>query len=396
MTNKSTNKSQNKEAEDTHTENNHTLESISVQIQTHHNNESAQNTHEGDTAKEIRKSVKEFMGTITMDNYDECMERVRSLKRDNKMENCFDLLEAMVHKGLEIFKDPYHIKLAIPYFKMGDLILLKIENENDLFGGGGMNNEQKPEITPMSEREKDMEAAFENLELSRVLISKFVDNESSDVVQKNKYNLILADVFKRLSECEILKENFDIALVELDKGIKILEKIEDLKTSRILSEFYFLKSCIHSYCGDHENLLQSKKYVINAKKIIDHHISNNSNTDQESLKIIAKTMNDKILDLDEELKELPNQDIKKIKENIKSSTKSSTTTSFPKSQFENAPENKIMLGTFGKGNKTSKIENSAKQLKEPLSKQLNDDKEDEKKPLQKMMNEVEESKELSK
>jgi hypothetical protein len=390
MTNKSNH--QNKEAEPTPNDNN-TLEALSNQIQTNQNQDLVETNNQQQTPKEISKTVKEFMTTITKENYDECIERVRSLKQDNKIESCFDLLEAMIHKGLEMFKDSYHIKLAIPYFKLGDLILMKIENDNDLFGGGAMNNEQKPDATPMSEREQEIETAFENLELSRVLISKFVQKEDTDLEQKKKYQLILADVFKRLSECEILKENFSLALAELDKGIEILELIEDLKTSRMLSEFYFLKSCIHSYCGDQENLLHSKSFAIKAKAIIDHHLTtakdSQNQTDLEGLQLITKTMNDKILDLEEELKELPKQNQSQIKENIKKSTKA-TTTSFPKSQFENTPNLKINLGTFGKGKQSKNTETSSKQLNEPLSNQLKanpleDDEEEHKKPLQKMM-----------
>lgn len=361
-----------------------------IQQPTTTNNENTTDNILEEEKNEISETVKEYMKTINLENFDDTMDRVRSLKKDNKMDCCFDLLEAMIQKGLELFNDPYHIKLATPYFKLGDLLLMKLEDENDLFGG---NDNNKPGSEQMTEREIEIEAAFQNLEIARVLLTKYLEKEGVEKTEAEviNYKLMLADVFKRLSEHEMLKENFGFALSELEKGIEILEEVENKEESRILSEFYFLKSCILGYFGEHQNLEKSKEFSKKAKIIIENY-TDKYKDQQEEMKILLKTIKTKILDLEEEIKETKKQNISKIKESIQQSGVQ-TTNAFPESQFKNNSAKKINLGNFGKNipdsNSNSNLKEKSKNLLlAPKSNELNNKMLSEGKTLQKVQMET--------
>ena len=79
---------------------------------------------------------------------------------------------------------------------------------------------------------------------------------------------LLADVYRRLGECENLKENFQKAREEIQKTIDLLEKEEQSTTNRALSEAYFLMCCTVVYQAKAESAGEARGFLVKGMKII--------------------------------------------------------------------------------------------------------------------------------
>ena len=311
----------------------------------------------------LKESVKKLMDTITRENFQDCIGRVRAFKKEGNMEKCLDMLDAMIKQGINLFQD-YDVRLAIPYFRLGDVLLQKMENENEIFGGGLDKKKQKenPDKTGLSERDQEIKVGWENLEIARVIVEKFLEKKDLELTEIKEKNLLLADIYKRLGECENLKENFSKAREELGKGIQILEKVEDVNTSRVLSENYYLMSRTISYEAKTGHAKEAKLYIEKAMKIILKIKESSELTEEKKKELegVLMILNQKKDDLVEEMNATNPGDPKAIKEAI-SKTNFATSTSFPKAELKG--DKKVnQLGTFGKGK-----ESVSKKLKEPMS-----------------------------
>ena len=220
-----------------------------------------------------------------------------------------------------------------------------------------------------SEREFEIQVAWENLEIARVILDKYMKQDGVLEEDINLKEMILADVLKRIGDCEILKENFVAAIQEIQKTIDILEKRSDKDCNRKLSETYYLMGCVIGYEAKPNAAVESKTMLQKALKIMGEINKSIPDTEIVSKKEIRGTMNmilEKIKDLEEEIKEVPKNDVELIKATV---TKNgfNTCKTFAKSQLGSVNVNK--LGTFGKGtSKTQEI--SSKRLQEPASNNL--------------------------
>lgn len=79
---------------------------------------------------------------------------------------------------------------------------------------------------------------------------------------------LLADVYRRLGECENLKENFQKAREEIQKTIDLLEKEKLSGTNRALSQAYFLMCCTVGYQAKAESAGQAQGFLEKGIKII--------------------------------------------------------------------------------------------------------------------------------
>jgi tetratricopeptide (TPR) repeat protein len=313
------------------------------------------------TQSKTSESVKVLMSELTQENFSEGINRARKFKAEKNLEKCYDMLEAMIKKGVEMFGE-YDVRLAMPYFRLGDVLIQKLEEQNDLFGDGIQEKAKGEKKEVMSDREEEIKVAWENMEIARVILEKYLDAKGLEMVHVKEKSLLLAEVFKRIGECENLKENFTKAREEFTKGIKILEGIEDNSSRRVLSENYFLLSNTISYEAKPGYAKEAKVYMEKAMAIMTT-ISQKEGIDEvekKELKMVLDMMQKKKEDLEEEIKATNPADLEEIKKAI-SKTGNSTMTAFPKSQLqEKGKVNK--LGTFGKGSEAQK-----KKLKEPAT-----------------------------
>lgn len=309
----------------------------------------------------LKESVKLMMTKITAENYLECISKARTFKKEGNMEKCLDMLDAMIKQGINLFQD-YDVKLAIPYFRLGDVLLQKMENQNEIFGGGLDKKKGEQNKNALSERDQEIKVGWENLEIARVIVEKFLEKKDLEISEIKEKNLLLADIYKRLGECENLKENFSKAREELAKGIQILERIEDVSSSRLLSENYYLMSRTISYEAKAGHAKEAKLYIEKAIQIISKIKESSEMTEEKKKELegVLMILKQKKDDLVEEMNATNPGDPKAIKEAI-SKTNFATSTSFPKAELKG--EKKVnKLGTFGKGK-----ERISKKLKEPVS-----------------------------
>ena len=324
--------------------------------------ESEKNAKEEETVKE---SVRKMMAEITTENFSQNIQKVRKFKNEGNLEMSLDMLDAMIKKGTSLFEE-FDVRLAEPYFRLGDVLLQDLENRNDLFGNipkknGSANGQNKEEL---STRDQEIQVSWENMEIARVILEKYLKKEGQEMKDVKKYSLMLADIFKRLGECENLKENFTKAKEEMLKGIKILEEVENIQTSRLLSEFYFLISRTVAYEGKPGHAKEAKMFIEKAIVIISKLSENeqNSNELKKELESIMTIMKNKRDDLKEEIESTSPINPEQIKKAI-SSTKFATATSFPKSQLKSSKINK--LGVFGKGQEITSKQLADKSLETP-------------------------------
>lgn len=317
------------------------------------------------TESTVSESVKKFMSELTSDNFAEGIHRARQFKIDKNLDKCYDMLEAMIKKGQELFGE-YDVRLATPYFRLGDVLIQKLEEQNTLFGDG-MKDKTKGEVKQknageLSEREEEIMVAWENMEIARVILEKHLSSKGLDMAEVKDKSLMLAEVFKRIGECENLKENFTKAREEFLKGIKILESIEDNSSRRILSENYFVLSNTISYEAKPGYAKEAKIYMEKAMNIMKTICAKEGlgEFEKKELNMVLDMMKKKKEDLEEEIKATNPADMEEIKKVI-SKTGNTTMTVFPKSQLK-APGKVNKLGTFGKGK-----EGQTKKLKEPAT-----------------------------
>ena len=71
----------------------------------------------------------------------------------------------------------------------------------------------------------------------------------------------MAEVYRRLGECENLKENFEKAQEEIQKAIDLLEKEKQSEVNRALSEAYFLMSCTVNYQAKADSAKQALGFL---------------------------------------------------------------------------------------------------------------------------------------
>ena len=340
----------------------------------------------------IKESVQKFMTGITQENYVQGMTVARAYKKEGSPEKCLDMIEALIRKGLLLFNNHFDVRLAVPYLRLGDVLLQNLEDQNELFGGetdkkiDEPNTNQSPDQNELSERDQEIKVAWENLELSRVILEKYLEKENLTSEDKKTKQLVLSDVYKRIGECENLKENFDKAQAEVQKSIQILENLEDKETNRRLGETYYLMSCIVSYQSKTESASSAKNYVeksLQIMKKIEESIKPENKVQKEEINLVIRTMEEKVKDLEEEIKEGPIEDVAEIKKTIKQNA-FNTTSSFPKSQLNGTATAKVVnLGTFGKG--SSRVdENCSKKLREPASKILGSQKQETTKEVKKI------------
>lgn len=320
---------------------------------------------------QVKEEVKKMMEELTAENFSEGMQKARQFKKEGAPEKCLDMLEAMTRKGAKLFGD-YDVRLASPYFRLGDVLLQRIEEQNDVFGenfdkktkGSGEGKEE------LSEREEAIKVAWQNIEIARVFLQKFLEKEGLELAEIREKSLLLAEVFKRLGECENLKENFTKAKEELTKAIKILEEVEEKETSRVLSENYFLMSLTIGLEGKPGCAKEAKIYIEKAIEIIQK-LSESEKIEElkkAEFKEILKIMQQKKEDLKEEIEATNPVDKEAIQKAI-SKTAQPTSTAFPKPQLQGASVNK--LGTFGKKSVAEKPprkdqnESVSKKLQEP-------------------------------
>merc|ERR1712146_260444 len=68
-------------------------------------------------------------------NFSDFAKKATELKRQEKYDEACAILKLIIRKGAGIFQDELHYKLATYYYQMGDIILEKVENTDDVFGG---------------------------------------------------------------------------------------------------------------------------------------------------------------------------------------------------------------------------------------------------------------------
>lgn len=310
----------------------------------------------------VSETVKKMMEGLNETNYLAGIDLARKYKQEAGRDKCLDMLEAMIKKGLQLFGE-FDVRLARPYFRLGDVLLQKLEDQNELFGDNIEKKKKGDSSEPvLSEREEEIKVAWENLEIARVILEKHLERKDLSLEDTRSHNLGLADIFKRIGECENLKENFTKAREELAKGISILEGFENKNESRLLSENYYLLSRTISYEAKPGYAKEAKVYLDKAIEIIE--AKSKSETSDEALKkelaMILGMMTKNREDLVEEINATDPADLQEIKKAI-SKTGNSTMTAFPKSQLkEGGKVNK--LGIFGKGSETL-----SKKLKEPAT-----------------------------
>ena len=295
---------------------------------------------------EPKASVRQIMDSIAEAGFEGHIKRARKLKSEGDREGCLDVLDAMVRKGKLLFGD-FDVRLAGPFFRLGDVLLQAVEDTDDVFGGLG-----KKGSGGESGREEEIRVAWENLEIARVILEKHLGSEGLEMAQIREGSLLLADVFKRLGECENLKENFAKAREELKKGIELLERVEDVDRSRVLSEHCYLMSRTLSYEGRPGHAKEAKVFIGRAIRILETVEKESQGQASAELKMVLEIMRCRRDDLQEELEATDPGDPKAIKEAI-ARTKFSTATSFPKSQLKGAKVHK--LGSFGKGRKLPQL-----------------------------------------
>lgn len=289
---------------------------------------------------QVKASVQKVMDSINEDNFAGHIGKARQLKTGGNVEACLDVLDAMIRKGKTLFGE-LDARLAEAYFRLGDVLLQALEDQNDLFGDLGKKGAQAN-----SDREEDIRVSWENLEIARVILEKYLEAEGLEMAQVRNKSLLLADVFKRLGECENLKENFSKAREELKKGIRLLEKVENVETSRILGEHCYLMSRTLSYEAKPGHAKEAKVFIDRAIRILENNRAGEQAEGARELETILQMMRRRSEDLREELEATDPGNPEAIKEAI-AKTKFKTSTSFPKSQLKSGKVRK--LGTFGKG-----------------------------------------------
>lgn len=147
------------------------------------NNEpQASKQEEAQPVVETKESVKKIMELITLENYDATIQNARKLKKNGNWEGCLDTIEAMIKKGAILFGSQTHPKLAIGYFRLGDVLLQKLEDTNDLFGNK-MGQKDSNSIATANgtdkateDREEEIKVSWENLETARVILEKQLES----------------------------------------------------------------------------------------------------------------------------------------------------------------------------------------------------------------------------
>lgn len=106
----------------------------------------------------------------------------------------------------------------------------------------------------------EIKSPITNPQTSFFILTKEKTTQSDPKERKNCVKM-LAEVYRRLGECENLKENFQKAQEEIQKAINLLEKQERSEVDRALSEAYFLMSCTVNYQGKAESAMQALKFL---------------------------------------------------------------------------------------------------------------------------------------
>lgn len=145
---------------------------------------------------DTKESVKQMMEGITSANICSALLEARKLKIAGNWEGCLDMIEAMIKKGGVLFGSDSHPRLAEGYYRLGDVLLQKLEDSNELFGdrlktkkGDGAEGQSKQDPKANVDREEEIKVAWENLEIARIVLEKhlvsFEEGKSEPIQQEN-------------------------------------------------------------------------------------------------------------------------------------------------------------------------------------------------------------------
>jgi len=343
----------------------------------------------------IDEQMEAYVAAITQENFWNYYATACRLKNENNFEEAMIIFKALMVKGTDIFESELSISLSRIYFQLGNALLEKLERETDVVNHeapvivaqseGGQSKEQQhlhhpsakekarfdqqtPNEYPENnddeddERVEDIQIAWENLDVCRVIIEKHIE-ENPDLKEEERSNLNaqLANCYLRLGDAENWKEDFTAALQEYKKSLEIHEKQTHPNRLRRLSELHFLIGNTYLYEFKEKSMEMALEHYKNGKQALESKIAQvkaepkSSSQEKEVIQLqdLIRSFEDKISEVKDELsmKEAVYLEKKKLQEYM--STKNN---GFGKSEFDESAVAVKKLGKFGGAQKREPFE----------------------------------------
>lgn len=364
--------------------------------------------------------VDRYHEEITEANYWTFLERAKTQIAQKNFNDSFDILQALILKGTELFGSHLHVNLAAAYFELGNGYLEMVEQnperilapdqptaqeavrqttllstietiteeeaqaqsvqevqepsvqdvqesrdqavsdqaaiaresssqvapveEVGIISQGQLPRERRMEVIEVEgeaevegieeEEVDDIQIAWENLEVSRTILEKYLREQPAVAEsEKKKFKLQLANSYLRIGDLKNWQENFEGALEEYEKGLGLITEVEDPTTSRRAAELNFLigNSHLYNFGKDPEALEKGLKFYKIGRDIIQKVFEGSQEQNKKELEDVLASMNLKVSEVEEELasKQQIFKELAKLEE-----MKEKKVEGFVKSQFE--------------------------------------------------------------
>lgn len=159
-----------------------------------------------------------------------------------KFEDAIQKMAEALQLQVALTDDEFDYSLAQYFYSYGDAVLAKISSSTELFGDVNKkraspqpNEEEKGQE---NEEVDDVQIAWENLEMGRVICTKKLDEQNLSEEMRKEVSRMLGSLHLDLGEILAMQERKKDALVEYEKVLKIRKEYED-PDSRRLAEVYF-------------------------------------------------------------------------------------------------------------------------------------------------------------
>ena len=331
--------------------------------------------------------VDRYHDEITEANYWTFLERAKTQIAQKDFNDSFDILQALILKGTDLFGSHLHVNLAAAYFELGNGYLEMVEQNPERILGpnqptvqeavrqtalpstietiteeevqvqsvqeiqepsvqenqdqavsnqavivqesssqvapaqevGIISQEQQPrgqamevievegeaEVEGLEEEEvDDIQIAWENLEVSRTILEKYLREQPAVAEsEKKKFKLQLANSYLRIGDLKNWQENFEGALEEYEKSLGLVTEVEDPTTSRRAAELNFLigNSHLYNFGKDPEALEKGLKFYKIGRDIIQKVFESSQEPSKKELEEVLASMNLKVSEVEEEL-----------------------------------------------------------------------------------------------
>ncbi|CAK88713.1 unnamed protein product (macronuclear) [Paramecium tetraurelia] len=369
------------------------------------------------------------MDQVDIETINQQARKAKELFNEGKHNEAEVMMQGVMQQALAYYKDELAVEMAEYYYMYGTIIVLKLSEQQDVFGqrtreaennalgvqdpedtqsenegeqieDGDIEEEHKVQENKPHENIEDLDdfhIAWENLEVARVILEKEVQSQKDKGVQEFKYMRNLAKVYIKLAELDQWRDKFDDAQENLQKSLQLRLQCENQEISRDIAETYFFLGNVTLYNYKEGKEEEALGFYLKALQILENHlcklqnkeqkqitlqdayerehlkISFLDNEDTKELKQVLSMLYDKVEDTNIAWKEIQTEEWKRAREEMLNKAQLIEQQQVQQQQFTQQPIQEerqiIQLGNFG--NARRRVEVIEQQQQNPVVQQNN-------------------------